>query len=283
MPHLHNGVLKQFLSVVQSGPYPFSIMPTRLLLLFVLGCLCRNRMAAQLNESDTLLFQYNGALTANLQSGNLEAASLRLKADASFSPSGLWAFKTQNTYRYQEFFDRKADNDFSGRNFLYLWPRRRVYPFVLAFVSANYRRRIDSRYFTGPGLTWQLLRSRRHVVKTALSGVYESTAFSGTAYNHPEYNGRETIRTWRASAWLFGKHTLAGGRLRCYYEAFFQPSLEDGDNYRWQAEFSLEWPLWKGLGCTANYLFTHENVVVEGVKADDGLLTFGLVYSGKFK
>lgn len=240
-------------------------------------------LAAQLNESDTLLLQYNTALTGSFQSGNLEAAALRLKADFSLAPSPVWAFKTQNSYRYQEFFKRKADNDFYSRNFLYLWQQRRVYPFAMAFVSTNFRRKIDFRYFAGVGTTWQLVRQPDHTVKIALSGVYESTRFADDTYNYSEYDGSEKIETWRATFWLFGKHSLIDKHLRLYYEAFVQPSLERSNNSRWQTEIGLEWPFWKGLSFTANYIFTHENVVVSTVKASDRLLTFGVAYSGKIR
>lgn len=237
----------------------------------------------QINESDTLLLQHASALTGSLQTGNIEAVALRLKADVSLAPSQWWALKTQNSYRYQEFFKRKADNDFYNRNFLYLWQQRRVYPFAMAFVSTNFRRKIDFRYFAGAGATWQLVRQPGHTVKTALSGVYESTRFAASVYNYPEYDGSEKIETWRATFWLFGKHALLNKHLRLYYEAYVQPSLERGNNFRWQTEIGLEWPFWKGLSFTANYVFTHENVVVSSVKQDDRLLTFGVSYTGNIK
>lgn len=250
---------------------------TFLLLFWLIGV----RISAQINESDTLFFQYNTALSGNLQTGNLEAFALRLKADFSYAPTRHWAFKTQNAYRYQEFFKFKVDNDFNSRNFFYLGQQRRVYPFAMAFVATNFRRKIDFRHFTGAGVTWQIVRAPGHSVKMALSGVYESTRFADNEFNYPEYDGANRIETWRASAWLFGKHLLWSRRLRIYYEIFVQPSLQNADNFRWQAETGIEWPLWKGLGLTANYVFTRENVTVRTVKAKDGLLTFGIVYNGK--
>lgn len=245
----------------------------------LLLALC-NRAVCQLNESDTLLLQLNTALSGSLQSGNLEAAALRLKADVSLAPSPRWAFKTQNSYRYQAFFGRKADNDFFSRNFIYLGQRKRVYPFVMAFVSSNFRRRIDFRQFAGIGASYQLLQSTRHTVKMALSGVYETTRFAASTYNYAEYNGTKRIDTWRATGWLFGKHALVDKHLRLYYEAFVQPSLERSNNFRWQVEVGLEWPLRKGFGFTTNYIFTHENIVAGNVKQNDGLLTFGLYFNG---
>lgn len=245
-------------------------------------CFCQAAFA-QINESDTLFLQYASALTGSVQTGNIEAVALRAKADASLAPSSVWAFKTQNSFRYQEFFSKKADNDLYSRNFFYLWQRRRIYPFAMAFVSTNFRRKVDFRYFAGAGATWQLLRRPGHTMKTSLSGVYESTRFSANTYNYPEYDGSDEINTWRATAWLFGKHSFIGGRMRLYYEAFVQPSLESDNNFRWQTEIGLEWPVWKGLSFAANYVFTHENVVVSNVKTDDRLLTFGVSYMGKIK
>lgn len=232
----------------------------------------------QLNESDTLALQYRAALGGNLQTGNVQSLTLTARLDFSVAPGGRWAFKTQNTSRYQAFFDRKADNDFSSRNFLYAGPQHRVYPFWMAFVSTNFRRKIDFRYFTGPGVTWQVLRRPKQVIKISLSGVYESTDFAGQAYNYPEYDGRENISTWRATARIFGQHTLLPRRLNLYYEAYIQPSLEDAHNFRWMLDSALELPLWKGLSFQVHYQYSREQVVVASVKSDDSILTFGISF-----
>ena len=59
------------------------------------------------------------------------------------------------------------------------------------------------------------------------------------------------------------------------HESFFQPSLEESDNYRWRADVSLEFPLWKFLNFKINYLDTFESLVIQGQKQDDSVLTFG--------
>jgi hypothetical protein len=41
------------------------------------------RAVDQINKSDTLLLQYNTAISGNLQTGNLEAAALRLALKCS--------------------------------------------------------------------------------------------------------------------------------------------------------------------------------------------------------
>lgn len=258
-------------------------MRTKYTFIFLLGFALCTSLAAQINESDTLLLQHFTSLTGNAQTGNFKAFALRAKSDLTLAPSDVVAFKTQNSYRYQSFFGRKVDNEFSSRNFAYLHQHRRLYPFAMAFVSGNFRRKIDLRYFAGAGLTWQAVRQRQHTLKLSASGVYESTRFAGSAYNYAEYNGSEQIDTWRATFRLFGKHTLAAHKLRLYYEAYAQPSLSKSNNFRWHTEVGLDFPVWKGLSLNALFLYDHENVTIGTVKQNDLIASVGLSYTGKVK
>lgn len=117
----------------------------------------------------------------------------------------------------------------------------------------------------------------------ALAGVYESTQFAGSTFNYAEYNDSDKIDTWRATFRLFGKHTPAAQRLRLYYEAYAQPSLEKRNNFRWHTEIGLDFPAWKGLNINAILLYDHENVTIRTVKQNDLIATFGLSYTGKVK
>jgi hypothetical protein len=111
--------------------------------------------------------------------------------------------------------------------------------------------------------------------------VYEQTNFKTDSYNEAVYNGSDKINIWRATAWFAGWHKLFDQRLRLYYSAYIQPGLSDTDNYRSQIEAGLDFPVWKGLNFSVMYNYTHENVVVSGIKQNDGLLTFGISYQLK--
>lgn len=248
----------------------------RVIWLLTFWCGASFAALGQINESDTLLLQYRAALTGNVQTGNLEALTLVGRLDLSVAPSGRWAFKTQNASRYQAFFDRKADNDLLSQNFLYVGQQRTLYPFAMAFLSGNFRRKIDFRWFAGPGVTWQALRRPGQLIKVSLSGVYESTQFAGETYNRTAYNGSNRINTWRATARIFGQHRLLQQRLRLYYEAYLQPSVEQSDNFRWLADWGLEMPVWKGVSFNTHFTYTHENIVIASVKQNDLIFTFGV-------
>lgn len=233
---------------------------------------------AQLNESDTLRFQLRASLTGSYQQGNVALLTMRGRLDFSLQFSKNLVFKSQNSGLYQEFGRTKADNDIFSRNFLYYKPFRKVYPFAIAFVSANYRRKLDIRYFVGAGATIQLLQKHRHTLKASTGLVRESSHFSKSNYTVSAYNGDKTINVWRATTWLMGKHHVTH-IFRIFYDFYWQPALGKAQNYRWQTDIGMEFSLWKGLSVNVLYLYTYENVVVETVKRQDQLLTFGLSFT----
>lgn len=237
--------------------------------------------SAQINESDTTLFQFRASLTGNLQKGNVQIFTLRSKADISVAPSRAFVFKTQNTLLHQTIFKRKADEDIFSRNFIYFRPSHSIYPFAIGFVATNFRRKIAFRYFAGTGVTWQIVRQPKHILKLSAGIIYESSAFKLNNFNIDKYDGATKIGLWRNTTWLFGKHDLFDRHLLFYYDFYWQPAFADKNNYRYQVDIGLEFPIWKGLAFNALYTYTHENVVIQAIKPDDQILTFGLVYSLK--
>lgn len=233
-------------------------------------------LCGQINESDTLNFKGRFSLTGFSQRGNVETLIFRASTDISFKPFKNGVFKTKNSYVYQEFGKVKADEDILSLNFLYLNPDRKIYPQLLGFVSTNFRREIDLRYLFGAGVTFQLLKKKKDWLKLSLTTEYENTNFKKTSFNRTAYNGDANINTMRGTIWMNGRYHLFKDKLIFSHESYFQPSLEQGDNNRWQLDLNLELPVWKFLNFKINYLRTFESVVIAGQKEEDRFLTFGL-------
>lgn len=232
-------------------------------------------LSAQINESDTLDFKASLSLTGFWQEGNVETLIFRAKSDLGFKPWKKWVFKTKNSYVYQEFGKEKADEDILSLNFLYFNPERKIYPLLLGFVSTNFRREIDLRYLVGVGATYQILSDKDHWLKVSISGEYEETDFAKTTFNRTEFNGNRSINTFRGTIWVNGKYHLFDKKVTLSHESYFQPSLEQSNNFRWQADIGLELPIWKFLNFKVNYLHTFESIVIEDQKQEDRFLTFG--------
>jgi hypothetical protein len=233
-------------------------------------------LSAQNNESDTLKWKASLDLTGIYQEGNVETAIFRAKAKVEYRPWKKWLFKTQNSYVYQEFGKQKADEDILSLNFLYFNPERRVYPQLLGFASTNFRRRIDLRYLLGAGVTFKILDQEKYALKVSLSSEYEQTDFRTDIFNREAYNGNSSIHTFRSTIWINGRYQLFDKKVVLSHESYFQPSLEQGDNYRWRADLGLELPVWKFLNFKINYLHFFESIVAESQVEEDRILTFGL-------
>lgn len=230
---------------------------------------------AQVNESDSVKLKADLSLTGVFQGGNVQTVIFRAKSEASYRPWKKWVVKTINSYVYQEFGRVKADEDILSLNFLYFNPERKIYPLILAFISTNFRREIDLRSLLGAGFTYQILSKGDNWLKVSLSSEYEQTDFNSTRFNRDEFDGNTEINTFRGTIWINGKYHLLNKKLILSHESYFQPSLEQSNNYRWQADLGLELPISKRLNFKINYLHTFESIVVEGQVEEDRFLTFG--------
>lgn len=238
---------------------------------------------AQLNESDTVKFQFRTSLTGNYQQGNVNILTIRARLDLAIAPVKDVAFKLQNNMMYQEFSAVKGDNDIYSRNYIYYKPQKKFYPFGIVYASTNYRRKIDSRLFAGAGFTYQLLNKANHVFKMSASTVYETNKFNGNQYNYIAFDGSNTIKLWRVTLYAAGWNYLLSRHLRLYYDAYWQPAFSNKNNYRTQFDIGTDLSVWKGLSLNMLYTFTHENVVIKNVKQRDKILTVGLGYGFKVK
>jgi hypothetical protein len=200
------------------------------------------------------------------------------KLDALLRPSTQWAFKSQSNALYQAFGGFKADEDFFSRNFLYFRPENRTYPFVLSFISTNFRRKVALLHFTGLGLTRQLIQGEGQQLKVSLAGVYENTRFNQEVFNLPAYNGSPIVNIWRATVYAAGKHVL-GQYTSVFYNAYWQPAVPDFKNYRLFFDTGLNWQVKPRLALQCLYLLTGEGLVAQGVQTRDHLITLGFNYT----
>jgi len=233
-------------------------------------------LSAQMNESVALNWPSNRSLSGLYQVGNVETIIFRANSDVSLKTWRNWVFETKNSYVYQEFGKEKADEDILSLNFLNFNPNRKLYPLVLGFVSTNFRREIDLRYLFGAGISYQLLSKSDNWITLSVTTEFEHTEFARANFNRSQYDGETSISTFRGTLWVNGKYELVKDKLILSHESYYQPSLERSSDFRWQADTSLELPVWEFLNVTMSYLYTFENIVIAGQKPEDRFVTFGV-------
>jgi hypothetical protein len=233
-------------------------------------------LIAQNTKEDSLNWKANLSLTGFFQAGNVETLIFRAQSNLSIDIGSNLVYDSRNSYVYQEFGQVKADEDILSLNFIRFKSDRKISPLVLAFVSTNFRREIDLRTLFGTGVTVKLLEDKKNSLKLSITSEYEQTSFGTQTFNRGMYNGSSSINTFRGTLWVSGKYKVFDNKVILSHESYYQPSLEEGNNYRWQADLGVEFPVSKVFSFKMNYLQTFESIVIANQKEEDRFLTFGL-------
>jgi hypothetical protein len=230
---------------------------------------------AQLTESDTSNFSWKLSSNGSWLTGNVERLLILSSADVTIIYETL-AFRSSNTYQYGTVGKRLTENDLFSRNFLYLFPKNEVYPYMMGWIETNKRRNFSFRYQIGPGFSWGFNNDESSSIKISFTATYEMTNYRNSVYSDDKYNGENTIELIRGTIRLFGKHNLFDNKIRLAYEAWGQWAFEDKDNYRFYGNIFVEYPLTKLFSFRTGYNYYYESVVLSGVKPRDSFLFFGV-------
>lgn len=230
---------------------------------------------AQLTETDTLKFGYKFTLNGSWLTGNVERLLLISTADIS-TVQEKWAIRTSNTYQFGTFGKFKTENDLFSKNFFYLVPHSKVYPYLMAWLETNKRRNFQFRYQIGPGASWAFLKKQEHSMKLSFTVTYEQTFFNDSTYVDSDYNNRDKINLFRGTTRLYGLHHFFKDRLRLRYEIWGQLAFEDAGNYRLHGDVFAEMPLTKLISFRAGFNYNYESVTLTTVKQQDTFLVFGI-------
>lgn len=252
-------------------------------ILILIGTFIAFDTYCQINESDTVNFALQIQAGGSYQKGNVELTRIANRIGVLRALEGNLVVKTQNNYLFQKIVGNKADENIESRNFIYYDPQARFYPYALIFISTNFRRELNQRYFGGLGITYQLFNTVKHNLKLSGNVLYEKSEYTLTSYNESSFDGDNEIKSFWHSFYLSGFHRLNAGDIRFVYELYWQQSNDKSVNYRYHIFGGLDFKMIKNLSLQTRYEYTYENVVISGNKTSDTLWTWGLIYNLKSK
>lgn len=234
---------------------------------------------AQLTEQDTLQFGYKISSTGSWITGNVDRFIVSNTLDLSHVGKKV-GVKSSTSYIYGTIFKQETENDFFSRNFIYLNPSKRLYPYVMAWFQHSQRQQIQFRYQVGIGATYTFVNNTNHLLKLSGTLTREQTRYNGTSFwIEPENLNNNEVTNYRATARILGSHTLLSKKLKILYETWYQPAFDDNTNWRYLLNAALELPISKQVSFRSALLYTHENTVLTNIKRDDKIVTFGLSIS----
>jgi hypothetical protein len=252
-------------------------MVRRLLIVFF-SVITTPLIHAQLLESDTSKCYFRSESGLNWSGGNIERLLVRADIQVKHVDT-TWGFVTYHNYMYGNWGKMTTENDYLSRNFLYLLPKRRLYPYMMVWLERNFRRRIDYRYQVGPGVTGVLLRKPKVLLKLSTTATYEATDFTPNVILSDGSSAISPVNVWRLTARAYGKLTPFNAPLHIGYEFWFQQSLAHSQNYRYNVEGLAEYRWAKHIAFKSQISLSHEQLTFRSFKKTDWYWTLGFSYT----
>jgi putative salt-induced outer membrane protein YdiY len=217
---------------------------------------------------DSLQYRFTG--DGNFASGNVNRSLVVVRAEIAYN-GPIVSLTTHPRFTYGKQNGVQAERDTYVDLFLDIYKQKRVYGFGLATIETSNLRGINLRRLTGIGIGVRLAQNKEHTLSVTNAIIYEAT----------DFRERAPISTLRNSTRLKGKHSFYQNRLRFNHLTFFQPSLDDISNVRWNTILTLELPLSKWFSLRAGYENTYESIVDETRRRNDSRITFGFAIGNK--
>lgn len=241
--------------------------------------LCRSMAVAQLQETDTSRWQLNVSLSGKLNTGNIQRFIITPEINVThIARNKKWGVALGERYTYGTFAKRRTENDVLSRNFLYLFPEKRIYPFVMLWMNTHKGQELRFRYQAGVGVTFVPLQKRKHTIKLSLTASYEQNWYNEAGIININDLSTSRYNTFRATFRLAGNHLFAKDLILLYYESYFQQSLQQRRNFRLFAEGGLNVKVFKGLGIKTFVSYEYQTAHLETEKDYDLIFNFGLNY-----
>jgi hypothetical protein len=229
------------------------------------------------NVSKSLLQKlfYQMALNFDVSRGNQNYANIIPQLDFGIE-NKLVGFNTQTLYNFARLNGQQLNSDLIARNALTLLPQSKLPVQLLGSGESSKIRQLPSRYQTGLGVSFKILKKENHSIRGGINGVYDRSNYSGNLFkNDPEQT--TNIRTvFGPLLQLMGHHTLKEGRIALTYTVSTLQALNHKKDYRVNAISTLSFPVFKGISLRSSLIYSKESVILRDTKHSDLFVTFGL-------
>ncbi|TAG01129.1 MAG: DUF481 domain-containing protein [Cytophagia bacterium] len=215
-------------------------------------------------------FQYRFVGDGFTMQGNINRILLSARTEISLNTKKV-QFETNPRFTFGEQNTNLAERDFFVDLNTSIFHQKKVYLFGLGAYEFSNLRGILERILAGGGLGWHIIQKNNFQLSISNAVFFETTNFIR----------RTDFSTWRNSTRLKLKYSLWENRLNFLHYAFYQPSLFDASNIRWNFNIVIEMPIYKGLNFRFSLDNFYESFVVDNRKNNDLTTRFGFSWGNK--
>ncbi len=216
------------------------------------------------------IFQYRLIGDGFTMQGNINRILLSARAEISLNTKFL-QFDSNPRFIFGEQNTNLAERDFFMDINTSLVHQKKVYLFGLGAYEFSNLRGILERILAGGGVGVHLVRKNNVQISMSNAIFFERTDFLR----------RTDFQTWRNSTRLKLKYSLWQNRFNFLHYVFYQPSLEDASNVRWNFNTIIEMPIFNGLNFRISVDNFYESFVVDNRKNNDLTTRFGFSWGNK--
>jgi hypothetical protein len=212
--------------------------------------------------------RFNAKLTADgtINDGNVQRMLFITRLNASLSEGIFW-FSMNPVFTYGETNKRVQEREFFMDISSTVFYQKRIYGLAFGIVEKSNLRAIELRDLVGGGIGIRFIKNNPNAdLSTSIACIYEKTDFIT----------KNDVETMRLSVRLRGSYSVFKGRLKLYHLSFFQPSLTDNKNIRWNGIATIEIPFSKHIHIRASVENSYESIVAPNRKNNDFRTTFGI-------
>jgi hypothetical protein len=212
--------------------------------------------------------RFNAKLTADgtINDGNVQRFLFITRLNASLSEGIFW-FSMSPVFTYGETNKKVQEREFFMDVSSTVFYQKRIYGLAFGILETSNLRAIQLRDLVGGGVGIRFIKNNPNAdLSTSIACIYEKTDFLT----------KNDVETLRLSLRLRGSYSVFKNRLKLYHLSFFQPSLTDNKNIRWNGIATIEIPFSKHVNIRASIENSYESIVAPNRKNNDFRTTFGI-------
>ncbi len=215
-------------------------------------------------------FQYRILGDGFTMEGNANRILMTYRTELAYTKN-RFQMESNPRFVYGEQNTNLAERDFFSDLSINFYKNQILYGFGLGTYEFSNLRGIANRYLGGVGVGWRIYNNHNLQFSLTNAFIYESTDFIR----------RTDFATWRNSTRIKLKYGILQQRIKFAHYIFFQPSIQDINNVRWNINFLAEMPLYKGFSCRLSIDDFYESIVFDNRKQNDLTFRFGFLWGNK--
>ncbi len=227
-------------------------------------------------KNDTI-FNYEMGITANLNKGNLDQILLGSNVLLSKSNKNI-GFRFKSITFHQWLLGNNFDEDYYPNLVFFVKPLAKISPYTIARYEQSKRRGLDHREMIGAGISFLFEKQALHTFRLSTNLMYEMTTFTADNVSLIGNLSDKQRKIWRITGFLNAQHRFLKDNLHLNYEIWFQPTINNFNDFRGQIDLNLDNRLSKSLFLRMKLFYFYESVLPSNLKNGDLRASFGFVF-----